>query len=116
MGMRVLGLPPLEAYLNISSRNMPLVTARAREELEVRIELPAGLGAIIEAPQSFEQRAPFAYVSQRFSYDPAQRLLHLVSLHDVQAARISVEEFAAFRKFAEDVTLRTRNRLVVGGH
>ncbi|MFO0729234.1 MAG: hypothetical protein U1E65_35975 [Myxococcota bacterium] len=114
MGMRVLGLPPLEAYLNISSRNMPLVTARAREELDVTIELPPGLGSILEAPQSFEQRAPFALVSQKSSYDPAQRLLHLVALHDVQAARIAVENFAAFRKFAEEVTLRTRNRLVVG--
>lgn len=113
IGMRALGLPPLEAYLSISGRQVPLATAEARERLEVKIALPASAWELKEGPVAFEAKSGFGHVRQTFAYDRASQSVRLVIDHAVEPSTISVADFPSFRDFAQNVALRTRNRLVL---
>lgn len=112
IGMRALGLPPLEAYLSISGRQVPLATAEARETLEVSVELPSSTLDLKEGPQGFEAKGAFGHVRQTFAYDRATRRARLFIDHAVEPSTISVADFPSFRAFAQDVALRTKSRLV----
>lgn len=113
IGMRAIGVRPLEAYIRVSSRKMPLFIPAASERMEVEVAFPAGTKQPVEAPESFEKTAPFAQIEQRFVWDDATRRAKLILVEDIHASRIAVDRFSEFRAYVQEVTLRTRNQIAV---
>jgi hypothetical protein len=111
LGLRLVGLPTLEAYLGIAARKMPLLLAEARERVEVVVEVPGVTGAPTEAPESFTVTSPFASVTQRFRFEGGRATLSLAQ--DVPMGRVAVADFPGFRELAQAVSQRSRNRLVL---
>jgi cellulose synthase operon protein C len=113
IGVRAVGARPLEAYIRLSQRKMPLFVPEARERLEVTIRLPQSVGEPTEAPPSFEKKTPFAHVEQRFHFDPKEKRIDLTLIEDVPASRVPSKAFPEFVELVQEIALRTRNRLVI---
>lgn len=113
IGIKALGIRPLEAYIRISQRKMPLSLPEAAERMVVRLRFAPGSSAPTEAPESFEKHARFAELSQVFRWDDREKVAELIVEQRIPAGRISVQEFPAFRDFVQEVTLRARNQLVL---
>ncbi len=113
IGLRALGVRPLEAYLARSQRLMPMALDAAAEAMEVEVRLAPELGAPVDPPATFQVDTPWAAVSQRFVWDPTTRTARLSLDSALKAARVAPAEYPAFRAMAQEVTLRTRNRLVL---
>lgn len=113
IGLKALGVRPLEGYLSRSQRQMPMLVDAAAESLEVELTLAPELGAPVEPPASFERDEPWARVAQRFSWDAARRQVRLTQDTELRSVRVPVAAYPAFRAIAQEVTLKTKNRLIL---
>lgn len=113
IGLKALGVRPLEGYLSRSQRQMPMLIDASAETLEVELTLAPELGAPVEPPLTFERDEPWARVAQRFQWDAGRRLVRLGLDTELRSVRVPVSAYPAFRAMAQEVTLKTKNRLIL---
>jgi hypothetical protein len=92
---------------------MPLALVASAEYLEVEVTIAPELGAPLDPPATFEKDSPWARVAQRFTWDGKARVARLTLDSETRATRVLPDAYPAFRAMAQEVTLRTRNRLVL---
>lgn len=113
IGLKALGVRPLEGYLSRSQRQMPMLVDASAETLDVELTLAPELGAPVESPLSFERDEPWARVAQRFQWDAPRRVVRLSLETELRSVRVPVAAYPAFRAMAQEVTLKTKNRLIL---
>lgn len=110
---RALGMGSLGNYLRVAQRTTPMYLGEIDEKMVVRVKLPDSAQAPVEAPRTFELKAPFGHISQQFAYSAAEKTLVLTVAHEIPPQRISVADFPKFRESVQQVLQATRNRLIV---
>jgi hypothetical protein len=113
IGLRALGLRTAEGYLARSARQMPMWVDAVAESLVVEVRIAPELGAPIDPPASFEKAHRWGRAAQKFSWDPGSRTARLTQDTELFASRVAPAEYPTFREVAQEVSLRTRNRLLL---
>jgi len=113
IGLKALGLRTAEGYLARNQRRMPMWVEPVAESLVVEVRVPAELGAPVDPPATFDKSHRWGRTAQRFSWDPGSRTARLTQDTELFASRVTPAEYPAFREVAQEVALRTRNRLLL---